>query len=145
MWIYNGKTVDDKDIPEKSIGFLYKITHTPTGKWYIGRKMLTKTKTTQSKGVKTKSKVDSDWKDYWSSSDDVKALVAEKGEKEFKREILHFVTTKAALTYAEEYALYVTGSLFDSNCFNNNIRAKIYRKWFGKTPTLHEDLKKKLT
>jgi predicted PolB exonuclease-like 3'-5' exonuclease len=138
-WTYQGKIITE--LPPKVIGFLYKITHIPTGKWYIGRKLGTKTKTTQSKGVKKKEQVSSDWKTYWSSSDELKALVSEKGENEFKREILLFCETKASMTYSEEYLLYISGALFDANCFNNNIRAKIYRKWFMKTPNLHNQLK----
>lgn len=138
-WTYNGSIVTE--LPKGTIGFLYKITHIPTGKWYIGRKQGYKTKTTQSKGVKKKTAVENDWRDYWSSSDDLKAFVVEKGEKEFVREILLFVTSKAAMTYSEEYLLYASGALFDNKCFNNNIRAKIFRTWFGKTPLLHYELK----
>lgn len=141
-WIYKDKPLDDKDIPAKSIGFLYRITHLPSGRYYLGRKMLEKSKTTQSKGIKKKSKVASDWKDYWSSSEEVKALVAEKGEQEFKREILIFCPTKACLTAGEEYTLHVSGSMFDPLCFNSNIRAKIFKSWFTKTPNFFNELKK---
>ena len=140
MWIYNEKTIGDKDIPSDAIGFLYRITHLSTGKWYIGRKLLSKSVTRQSKGKKIKSKIESDWKEYWSSSDVIKALVEEKGEADFKREILIFVTTKAQLLYAEEYALYVTGSLFDNLCLNQNIRSRIFKKWFGKSPDFHQKI-----
>lgn len=142
MWLYNSKEISDTDIPKDALGFLYKIVQISTGKFYYGRKLLTKAKTTQSKGKKIKSRVDSDWKNYWSSSPDLKALIEEQGEADFTREILMFVTTKAALTYGEEYILYVTGSLFHPDCMNQNIRSKIYRKWFAKTPDLQSQLEK---
>jgi hypothetical protein len=141
MWLYKDKPIKEEDIPAKAIGFLYKITYKPTGKWYIGRKMLTKVKTTQLKGKKTKSKVDSGWADYWSSSPDLVAFIAEQGEANFTREILMFADTKACMTLGEEYLLHVSGSMFDDKCFNQNIRAKIYKKWFNKTPFFFAQLK----
>jgi hypothetical protein len=140
MWTYNSKQIEDKDIPAKALGFLYKITHVSSGKWYIGRKMLSKAKTTQSKGVKVKSKVESGWRDYWSSSQDLLDYVEAEGQDKFTREILLFCDTKACLTLGEEYMLHVTGALFDAKCFNGNIRAKIYRKWFIKTPNFFNEL-----
>ena len=139
-WQFNGKNIED--VPSSSIGFIYKITHLPTGRWYIGRKMLTKNKTPQSKGVKNKAKVKSDWEDYWSSSELLKHLVIEHGEDKFHREILLFCETRAGLTLSEEYCLHVSGALFDPLSLNNNIRAKIFRKWFMKTPNLFNELKK---
>ena len=143
MWIFKDKPIHDsiQNIPEDAIGFLYKITNINSGKWYIGRKMLYKSITRQKAGKKIKSKVESDWKEYNSSSAELQEWIKNEGEDKFKKEILIFVTTKAAMTYGEEYLLYSTGSLFDPLNMNQNIRAKIYRKWFGKTPNLHSELK----
>jgi hypothetical protein len=145
-WIFNGKQLDENDIPENSIAFLYKITHDNSGRWYIGRKNLHKkvTKNIKSKSGLIKKKtllVQSDWKDYWSSSDYLKELVAEKGKDEFTREILIFVETASATIYGEEALLYMTGSMFDPLCINGHIRTKIMRKWFEKKESnLHERL-----
>ena len=140
-WILNGKLIQPSDIPTKAIGFLYKITHIPSGRWYLGRKMLTKSKVTQSKGVKKKTKVASDWETYWSSSKEIQELVALEGAQNFTREILIFCDTKATMTCGEEYILHVSGSMFDDKCFNQNIRAKIYKSWFKKTPNFFNELK----
>ena len=40
-WIYNGKEIKDlSDFPPNSFGFVYLITHKPTNKKYIGKKVL---------------------------------------------------------------------------------------------------------
>lgn len=138
MWQYDGKNIEESEIPTDAIGFLYKITHIESGKWYIGRKMLYSIKTTQKNGKKIKNKIDSDWRTYWSSSKELQDWVVAEGEDKFIREILIFVKTKAALTYAEEAALYMSGALFNSSCINGNIRSRIMKCWFkNKETDLH--------
>ena len=107
-WIYKGEPVEE--IEEKYTGFVYIITNLVTGKAYIGKKLSKFSKTTtktvtlkngNKKKKKIRSKVDSDWKTYWSSSkevqDDVKAL----GEDKFTREILMFCLSKGTASYFE--------------------------------------------
>jgi len=130
MWLYNDSELKLEDIPEKAIGFIYRISH-KNGKWYIGRKNLKKTSYKTVKGKKKKVMVDSDWKEYWSSSDELVAWVEKDGESEFKREILIFTETAAQTLYGEECILYHTNAILDCKCLNNNIRAKVYRKWFS--------------
>lgn len=129
-WIYQGKDIQDVDIPERAEFFLYKINHIETGKWYIGRKKLTSIKYKQVKGKKKKINIDSDWKNYWSSSEELQAWVKIEGEDKFKREILLFTETASQILYLEECILYHTNALLDDNCLNSNIRAKIFKKWF---------------
>lgn len=140
-WQYNGKALKVEDIPDKAIGFIYKIKHS-SGKWYIGRKLLTKAATKTVNGKKKKIRKESDWADYWSSSPTIQKIIEEEGTANFTREILLFVYTKASLTYAEEYCLFVSGALFDPMCYNANIRSRIQRTWFAKTPDLQSQLKK---
>ena len=107
-WIYKGEPVEE--IEEKYTGFVYIITNLVTGKAYIGKKLSKFSKTTtktvtlkngNKKKKKIRSKIDSDWKTYWSSSkevqDDVKAL----GEDKFTREILMFCLSKGTASYFE--------------------------------------------
>lgn len=142
-WIFNNLPIKDEDVPKKAIGFIYVIT-CPDGKRYLGRKMLTKSKTKQTKGVKKKIKVESDWKDYWSSSPELLAMVAEKGTDGFKREIIYFAYSKGMLAYAEEKALYTLGVLETDNWVNGNIRAKVFKGWVDKNTThlLNDAIKK---
>lgn len=128
-WLYKGQPLTEDDIPKKAIGFIYIIKQKSTGRKYVGRKLLTKAATKTVKGVKKKTRAESDWKTYWSSSPKIKELVKELGEDDFTREILIFVSSKGMAVYAEEAALYILGALEDDNWFNDNIRAKVYRNW----------------
>ena len=107
-WIYKGEPVEE--IEEKYTGFVYIITNLVTGKAYIGKKLSKFSKTTtktvtlkngNKEKKKIRSKIESDWKTYWSSSkevhDDVKAL----GEDKFTREILMFCLSKGTASYFE--------------------------------------------
>lgn len=142
MWQYKEKELTDSDIPETAIGFLYKITHITTGNWYVGKKLLTKAAYKQVNGKRKKLRKESDWKDYWSSSPQLKEIIDAEGTANFKRDVLMFVDTKASFTYGEEALLYMTGALFDAKCYNGNIRSKVQRNWFNKTPDLHKNLLK---
>jgi hypothetical protein len=129
VWEYKKKEITDEDIPKKSIGFIYLITQISTDKKYIGKKLLTAAATKTVKGVKKKYRKESDWKDYWSSSPTIKALIEDTGKDDFKREILCFVSKKGNLLYAEELALYMVGALESDKWLNENIRSKVYRNW----------------
>jgi hypothetical protein len=103
-WLYNGELFESKDIPEGCIGFVYCVTNKETGLKYIGKKLFYRTiKRPPLKGKTRKRKevVESDWKTYCGSSEEVKSLVEEKGLDSFKREILHFCFSKGELTYME--------------------------------------------
>ena len=140
-WFYKDKIINDEDIPLNSIGFLYRITHIDSGRWYLGKKLLTAASTKTVSGKKKKIRVDSKWRNYWSSSPELLAHVAEVGKDKFKREILLFVETKSQLLYAEEMLLYKTHAILESNCYNSNIRSKVYRKWFAKCPEFLDKIK----
>jgi len=135
MWKYKDQDINTlEDIPEKhreALGFIYLIVHKPTGKRYIGKKLLQAAGTKTVKGVKRKIKKESDWKTYWSSSPTIKEMIAEDGgTQNFTREILNFCYSKSQLLYAEEYFLYLSNALLSENYLNSNIRSRIYRKWF---------------
>jgi hypothetical protein len=131
MWTYNNTELKQEDIPEYAIGFIYRITYIPDDTWYIGRKNLKKTSYKTIKGKKKKVLVDSDWMIYNSSSDQLKDMLKEYEEDKFKKEILLFTESASQTLYAEECLLYRTNAILDDKCLNNNIRAKVYRKWFS--------------
>jgi hypothetical protein len=139
-WMFEDKIITQDDIPEGALGFVYKITNVDNGKFYYGKKMLTKAATKMVNGKKKKLRKTSDWEEYWSSSPYLQSEIERLGKDMFKREILMFCSTKASLSYSEEHILFVTGALFNENCYNGNIRAKIMRSWFNKTPELFKEL-----
>jgi hypothetical protein len=129
MWQFNGKQLEETEIPDKAVGFIYVITQKSTGKRYIGKKLLTKAATKTINGKKKKIRKESDWKDYWSSSPFLKDYITEHGTDDFTKEILVFCQGKGSMVYAEEMALYMTGALETNMWFNDNIRSKVYRSW----------------
>jgi len=96
-WLYKGKPVEE--IPEGAESFVYILRHRETGKSYLGKKLFWFAKTKQVKGKKKKVKAESDWKTYYSSSEEIKKMV-EAGEV-FDREIRHFCTSKGSVNYWE--------------------------------------------
>ena len=128
MWYYRDKEV--VETPE-GIGFVYKITHIPTGKYYIGKKSLYSNRTLPPlKGTKRKRRVtkESDWRKYYSSNDWIKSEVKEGKRDEFKREIIHLCYTKKGLGYYETYYQFYYNVLEDDNSLNGNILGKYFRK-----------------
>ena len=96
MWYFKGKEFTSDDI-DKAFGFVYLITDNESGKRYIGQKQFWTKKTTQKNGVKKKTKCESDWQKYYSSSDYLKSCPPEN----LKREILYLCTSKGQLNYIE--------------------------------------------
>lgn len=99
MWYHKTQIVDSIDPQYKA--FVYLITNLISGKQYIGLKQFYCTKYKVIKGKKKRINVESDWKDYWSSSDQLKSDVKLLGEENFRREILHFCKMKSHANYLE--------------------------------------------
>lgn len=99
MWIYKDEIVED--IPEGYVGMVYMITNIATNKKYIGKKIFHFTKTKQVKGKKKRSKVESDWKDYYGSNKELNEHVELFGVNNFKREILYLCLNKSQMSYLE--------------------------------------------
>lgn len=99
-WLYNGQPVEEIDL-KKYAAFVYLITNLKTGRLYIGLKQTSFAKTKQVKGKKKRTRAESDWREYWSSSEELKADVVALGEENFKREILYFCKMKSHANYLE--------------------------------------------
>lgn len=127
-WIYKEQLLTDELIPEKSLGFIYLITHIPTNRKYIGKKNLTRIHRTQKNKKIIRKKVDSDWKEYWSSSPELNELVEQEGIHNFTREVLIFCPSKSSMMYTEECLQYSLGVLESEDWINRNIRSRIYKK-----------------
>ena len=99
MWYYKDTLIEEIDPQYKA--FVYLITNLKTGRLYIGLKQTTFSKTRQVKGKKKRVRVESDWRDYWSSSEELQKDVASLGTESFKREILYFCKLKSHANYLE--------------------------------------------
>ena len=125
-WTFQNQPVEQ--LPDDCIGFVYLITNNTNGRMYIGKKLAKFSKTTQKtiklkngtkKKRKIRSKVDSDWRDYWSSSDELKSDVVKLGESNFIREILRFCNSKNELSYYEAKYQFDYDVLLDENKWYN--------------------------
>jgi hypothetical protein len=101
-WYYQNTLIEQ--LPEDCVGFVYLITNNISGRKYIGKKLAKFAKTTyktitlkngKKKKKKIRGKVESDWKDYWSSSDELKKDVVLLGKENFTREILFYCKSKS--------------------------------------------------
>jgi len=135
MWLYENKEIESiEDMPDGTYGFVYEITHNQSGRKYIGKKVLYFNRTLPPlKGKKRKRKVvkESDWKNYFGSSKEIKEIISENRQSELQREILVYATSKKLLTYYETKFLFIKGVLEKENKYiNDNILGKFYRKDF---------------
>ena len=130
-WLYEGNIVTEEDVPVGAVGFVYKIIHTPTGRYYIGKKSLTSNrKLAPLKGQKRKRTItkSSDWEKYFSSNDWIKEQIKEGKAEEFSREIIQYCFSKKSLTYYEIYWQFHYNVLADDNAINENLMGKFYRR-----------------
>lgn len=130
MWYYEEKPFSSEDI-DGHIGFVYEITDLVNGKKYIGKKKLSSTRTLKPlKGQKRKRKVvsESDWMNYYGSSEEVKSVVAEYGTERFSRKILRLCTTTAEMSYFELKEQMANDVLLKPNeYYNAFVGGKIHR------------------
>jgi len=125
-WKYQNQSVDA--VPEGCIGFVYLITNLITGQKYIGKK-LAQFKRTKSplkgKRLKRRSTVESDWRDYWGSSDRLNADVQALGPENFTREILYYCTSKAEMGYIEAREQFDRRVLESDEYYNGIINVRV--------------------
>jgi len=136
-WTYQGKTIDT--LPEDCEGFVYLITNTTNGKQYVGKKLAKFKKTRpplKGRINKRRSKVESDWRDYWGSSDHLLADVAQLGEDKFTREILYICNTRGVMSYLEAREQFERRVLESDNYYNGIINVRV-----GGSRILKEELK----
>jgi len=108
-WTYKQHEIGDiTQFPESTFGFVYMTTHKPTGKSYIGKKVLfhNQKKKLGKKELAALTGVvgrrpsyklivkESDWLKYYGSQSDIKQLLLEGKKDEFERTILKCVQTK---------------------------------------------------
>ena len=126
QWTYNGKVIDS--ISDEYEGFVYLITNTTTGQKYVGKK-LAKFKTTKPplKGKKNKRRgyKESDWRDYWGSSDRLQEDVDKLGPTNFTREILYFCKSRAEMSYIEAREQFDRRVLETDDYYNGIINVRV--------------------
>lgn len=128
-WTYKDKEVTE--IPAEFIGFVYLITNTTNDRKYIGKK-LTQFKRSKKplKGRTNKRRytVESDWRDYYGSSDELTADVELLGKDKFKREIMFWCSSKSELSYIEAREQFTHKVLESKQWYNGHIRVRVHQK-----------------
>jgi hypothetical protein len=128
-WTYKGEIVTV--LPDEVVGFVYQITNTANGRMYIGKKLARfKRSRPPPKGRKNKRryKVDSDWQDYYGSSDELTADILKIGKDKFKREILFYCRSKSELSYVEAREQFARKVLESNDYYNGHIRVRVHGK-----------------
>ena len=125
-WQYKGKAIEQDDL-DGHLAFVYCITNIKTKKAYIGKKLLQKTKTRQVKGKKKRTKIESDWKEYYGSNKQLQEDVEKIGTKYFRREILHLCKTKGTANYLEMREQIDRRVLESDQWYNEWVMVKVHR------------------
>ena len=132
-WLFQDVVIEE--LPEDCIGFVYLITNTLSGRKYIGKKLAKFAKTTTKtvtlkngtkKKKKIRSKVDSDWREYYGSSVELTADVILLGTEHFIREILYFCTSKAECSYIEAREQFTRKVLESKDYYNGQISVRVH-------------------
>ena len=129
MWTFNKEEYNNT--PEDYQGFVYEITELDSNKKYIGKKNFWKPKTlpiTKSRKRRVRTRTESDWREYYGSSDEVRRLVESRGQDKFKREIIRLCKTKGEMSYYEAKMQFDNDVLFRKDYYNNFIGCKIHAK-----------------
>ena len=132
-WYYQDTTVET--LPEECVGFVYLITNNLSGRKYIGKKLAKFSKTSvkvvkQKNGIKKKkrirTKIDSDWREYYGSSIDLAADILKLGTENFSREILYYCHSKAACSYIEAREQFNRKVLESDDYYNGQISVRVH-------------------
>jgi hypothetical protein len=132
-WYYLNEIVET--LPEDCVGFVYIITNTISGRMYIGKKLAKFSKTTyrtvklkngNKKKKKIRSKIDSDWRDYYGSSPELTKDVTQLGIENFHREILFYCKSKAECSYIEAREQFARRVLESKDYYNGHIQVRVH-------------------
>lgn len=123
---------DWKNVPEDIepyVGFVYLITNCTTGRRYIGKKLFwTFKKQKPLKGQKRRriTRVQTDWREYWSSCNELQADIAKLGKDKFTRQILSCHMVRFAWSYTEANELFKNDVLSDPGYYNQIIQCRLH-------------------
>ena len=125
-WLYFGAPLTT-ELTEDYVGFVYEITNVDSGKKYIGKKLFKFSRSKQVKGKKKRFKIDSDWKDYYGSNNELKEDVDSLGADKFKRVVLKLCKTKGDCNYWEAKYQFDYRVLESDLYYNSWISVKVHK------------------
>ena len=117
-------------LPEQ-VGFVYEIRDIPNDRLYIGKKLFwTTTKLKPLRGMKNRRhrRTQSDWREYYGSSEALKLQVEIYGAEAFERRILVLCYSKTDMSYWETKIQFDRDVLRDPRYYNQFISCRIHAK-----------------
>jgi len=132
-WFFQNTPVEI--LPEECVGFVYLITNNLSGRKYIGKKLAKFSKTTykivkQKNGIKKKkkirTKVDSDWREYYGSSPELSKDIEQLGTENFTREILFYCKSKSECSYIEAREQFTRRVLESNDYYNGHVQVRVH-------------------
>jgi len=132
-WYYQGHEVTK--LPDDVVGYVYLITNITNGKMYVGKKLakfaktsykVVKLKNGTKKRKKIKSKINSDWQQYYGSSPNLTEDVNQLGTDNFKREILYYCKSKSECSYIEAREQFSRRVLESDDYYNGHIQVRVH-------------------
>ena len=133
MWLYQNEIVES--LPDDCVGFVYLIVNKANSRMYIGKKLAKFSKTSiktvtlkngTKKKKKIKSKIDSDWMEYYGSSIELNKDIELLGKENFTREILFFCKSKAECSYVEAREQFTRRVLESDDFYNGQISVRVH-------------------
>ena len=125
-WIYQNQQFTQA--PEQYLGYVYLITNTAYNRFYIGKKLFWCTRKLPAlKGQKRKRTkiIETDWRDYWGSSEPLLKDIQHLGPELFRREILMLCETKSLMSYHEARLQFERAVLLRDDYYNGIINCRI--------------------
>ena len=132
-WLYQDTPIET--LPEECVGFVYLITNNLSGRKYIGKKLakfskktykIVKQKNGTKKRKKIRSKIDSDWREYYGSSPELTADVITLGTENFTRQILYYCKSKSECSYIEAREQFTRKVLESTDYYNGHIQVRVH-------------------
>jgi hypothetical protein len=132
-WFYQGSAVNE--LPDDCVGFVYLITNKANVIMYVGKKLaqcaktsyrVVKLKNGNKKRKKIKTKIDSDWQQYYGSSPNLTEDINQQGTGNFHREILYYCKSKAECSYIEAREQFARRVLESDDYYNGHIQVRVH-------------------
>lgn len=132
-WYYKDQEITE--LPDDAVGFVYLITCITTGKMYVGKKLAMFAKTTYKvvklkngtkKRKKIRTKINSDWQQYFGSSPNLTEDINKLGTGNFKREILYYCKSKSECSYIEAREQFSRRVLESDDYYNGHIQVRVH-------------------
>ncbi len=125
-WLFGDRPFEEPQ--QEQVGFVYEIKDLANDRLYIGKKLFwTTTKLKPLKGMKNRRhrRSQSDWREYYGSSELLKEQVAEHGPELFQRRILVLCYTRTMMSYWETKIQFDRNVLYDDRYYNQFISCRI--------------------